>query len=150
MLIGKRALCALALTVVPTTVLGGGQATSFTLGAYIPDNVWLYLHEVHNPERDFIGDHWDKVFEAVAQSGIDLEIKRLFVEKMHDEDHRKEFEAKWDRIWQALSDVPWKDRLGSREFAMGQRIALPMPTYMFLFRNEPGESRLRRTSGATG
>ncbi len=136
---GKRTVCALALALVPTAVLGGERDNTFTLGAYIPGDVWLYLHEVRNPERDFICAHWDKVFEAAARSGIDGDIRQLFAEKIRDPEQRSEFESKWDKVWHAISNVPWIDKLGRREFAMGQRIALPMPTYMFLFRNDPAD-----------
>lgn len=115
------------------------QAAPFTLGRFIPSDVWFYIHEVHNPERDFICAHWDKVIKAASECGVDVEIKRLLADSI-DEDRREAFEAKWDRVIGALKAVPWVDDLGSREFAMGQRIALPMPEYIFLFRNDPAKT----------
>ncbi|MEE9293529.1 MAG: hypothetical protein V3W34_00990 [Phycisphaerae bacterium] len=136
MVLSKRVLCASLL--LPGLTFGEARTTPFTLGKYIPGDVWMYIHEVHNPERDFICAHWERVFSAAARSGIDQEIKKLIIAELP-EDERAEFEAKWDKVRSALTAVPWGE-LGAVEFAMGQRIVMPMPNYMFLFKNKPSRT----------
>ncbi len=49
----------------------------FTLGRYVPRDVWLYFHGVHNSERDWLDAQWGEVFDALSRSGIDRDIKSL-------------------------------------------------------------------------
>ena len=39
---------------MPALALAGPATQPFTLGKYIPDDCWMLIHGVHNPERDFI------------------------------------------------------------------------------------------------
>lgn len=142
----QRAACAVILVSCPGWVRGGELPESFTLGRYIPGDVWLYVHEAYNPERDFISAHWDRVWRAALDSGIDADIKNLIISGTADS-NRASFEAKWDAARNALSAVPW-DRLGRVEVAVAQRIAFPMPGYLVLLRNEPSDTEaIRRSLG---
>ncbi len=68
----KRWVGGLTLLWCPAAVFGGQLPDSFTLGRYIPADAWFFVHEVHNPERDFIYKHWMRVLDALGRSGIDV------------------------------------------------------------------------------
>ena len=95
----RRLTCkaALALCVLPGALRAGEIPQSFTLGRYVPDTCWLYIHEVHNPERAYIEQQWSKVFNAFLHSGIDQEVKNLLTTLLS-EGKRAEFEQQWTRI----------------------------------------------------
>ncbi len=78
-------LGALVALLAGGTSLGDELPQAFTLGKYVPDDACLYFHSVHNPQRDFIAKHWERVFAAIAASGIDTEIKNHITRRMGDE-----------------------------------------------------------------
>jgi len=41
-----------------------------SLAQILPNDVFLYVHERNNPEKDFLDLYWGEVLEALAQSGI--------------------------------------------------------------------------------
>ncbi len=126
-----------AFAACPLTVFGGELPKSFTLGKYVPADSWFMVHAVHNPERDYLGDHWQDVFDRLKESGLDKDIGSL-IRKSIPESEREAFQGHWDTISTALRAVPWS-KLGSREIAFSQRMGAPMPKYLVLFRSEPDQ-----------
>ncbi|HEY3243281.1 MAG TPA: hypothetical protein VGM03_08010 [Phycisphaerae bacterium] len=115
----------------------GHLPASFTLGRYVPDNAWMLIDSVHNPERDFIDRHWARVFEAVKQSGAADELKNVIAGNMQP-DERERFEQVWQTVTRLYNSVQWS-QLASTEFAFAQRFrpALGPPEMFFLMRGAP-------------
>lgn len=124
-----------ALVLVPCTARAGELPPSFSLGRYIPDDVWVFVDGAHNPEREFIDRNWARVFEAVKQSGIGGEVKSLIVSQL-DARKRDEFEQHWQTIVRLYNGVEWC-QLGSAEMAFGMRFSpFPqMPACILLMRS---------------
>ncbi len=53
------------------------REAGFTLARVIPNDVFLYVAQRHNPERDYLDRYWGDVFEALAQSGIGNDLTEL-------------------------------------------------------------------------
>ncbi|MCP4589249.1 MAG: hypothetical protein GY842_00755, partial [bacterium] len=125
------------LLAVPSVVASAEPAQqSFTLGRYVPQDVFLLIHGVHNSERDFIAQHWAPVIEEFANCGIELELKRLISGDLSTED-RAEFEQAWDMVFQLVRGVRWGD-LMAREVLFAERLGSITPDLMLLCRSKPG------------
>ena len=126
---------ALVLCVLPGALRAGDIPETFTLGKYVPDTCWLYVHGVDNPERAHIDQQWAKVFEALRHSGMAEEVKNL-VTGLLPEQERVDFQEQWSRIVELCQDVSWGDLVG-REVVFAMQLS-PVPTYLFLCRGAPG------------
>ena len=51
---GWRAAFPMMAALAPPLAAEGVLPARFTLGEYIPANVWMYSHFVHNPERAWL------------------------------------------------------------------------------------------------
>ena len=128
----RRATWSIAALVVwglAQPLRGASLPENFTLGRYVPDTCWMLIHVADNPERAYIDEQWERVFEALRHSGIQDEIKGL-IKDLLDEPDRPAFEEQWSRALQLGSAVSWSDLFG-REFVYAQQMS-PLPTYLFL------------------
>ncbi len=121
----------------PLVVFGGQLPKNFTLGRYVPADSWFMVHAVHNPERGFIAEHWQEVFDALSQSGIEQDLANLIL-SMTPESKREQLQKDSKLVTDALRSVAWSS-LGSKEMVFSQRMAAPMPNYLVLFRSDPAK-----------
>lgn len=128
-----------SISLLACTILRGDELpSSFTLGRYIPDNACVYFHGVHNPERDFIAKHWERVIQAIGVCGIDVEIKNHLRRHLTPPD-RVEFDRKWKAVHDAIRAVRWTE-LGKKEVAYAHRMIPMIPQHILLLRCDPGET----------
>ncbi|MBI1827341.1 MAG: hypothetical protein HY287_13505 [Planctomycetes bacterium] len=99
---------ALLIGLVPSVAFSAPLPAKFTLGKYVPDGVWLYIHGVHNPEREWINHQWDGVIDAFKASGIDKDLMKLGMSVL-DADSRGKVQAQIDKTTQLLNGVHWCD-----------------------------------------
>lgn len=60
------ALAALfSFSFVLPALAGKKKDCSDTLGRFVPDDVWVFESGWHDPQRDFLIDHWCRVFDSV-------------------------------------------------------------------------------------
>lgn len=126
---------ALGLTaLLPALSLAGQLPERFTLGSYVPDDVWFIIHGVDNPQRAWIDDQWSEVFKALKNSGVDRDVITLIL-SLAGEDKRTGIEASIDKATQLLRGVRWGDLIG-REFILSERISSSKtgPAYIALAR----------------
>ena len=139
----SAALIALpVLGVMPALSLAGDLPARFTLGRYIPADVWLYMHGVHNPERAWIEQQWGEVFEAFQKSGIDRDVLELFLTLFSDEEQRADAEALLAKAGALIQGVRWRD-LVHEEVVVVERMTstgFAPPEYMCLVRGAPGSA----------
>ena len=130
-------LCSL----VTYQTLAGPLPDSFTLGRYIPGNVWLYIHTVDNQERAWLDAEWAEVWQALRESGIDRDIMFLVSSALSGEDH-VQAEATLRKWTVLLEKVRWGD-ICAREFAFAERLAEGSvgPEYVALMRGRPDTAR---------
>ncbi|MFH0982693.1 MAG: hypothetical protein V2A79_14305 [Planctomycetota bacterium] len=111
----------------------GPAAQPFTLGKYVPQDCWMFVHGVHDPAREFIDAHWARVFTEVKKSGIDAELKKLIVGSLEDVE-RAQFEQAWDKAMQLVQGVRWGD-LVAKETAFAERLGSITPDLIVLCRS---------------
>lgn len=135
-----------ALLLAAPTDMARADQGGFTLARFVPDDVFLYAAERHNPERDFLRDYWGTVFEVLAQSGVDEDVIELFGSLLYRE-QPEQVERLKRRISELLAGVDWHDLVG-HEFAFVERLAPPeyrgpgappflMADMVWLFRGSP-------------
>ena len=118
----RASLGLLALFVsAPTLADAGGLPENFTLGRYVPDDVWFVVHGVDNPQRQWINEQWDEVFDSVAESGIDRDLTTLVLSLVGDGD-RAGIDAHIEKATKLIRGVRWRD-LVAREYLAAERIS---------------------------
>lgn len=135
----------LAMAAAPA-VQAGSLPGTYTLGRYIPADVWMYVHGVHNDEAAFLEQEWSEVIAAFKESGIVEDVKTMIMTSISDED-RAQAETAIATATELLKGVKWGD-LVKHEFAFAYRFRsikvggeagqpgmdVPIPDYIFLFR----------------
>ena len=119
----------------PLTGLAGTLPSSFSLGRYVPADWWMYMHFADNPERAWIEQRWEDVWDTLAESGIDKDILAI-VSALGGESGQAEIQTVVDTVKEILGGVRWGD-LVKREFVFAERIGKPMPEYLALVRSSP-------------
>ncbi len=107
-----------ATWLAPSLALAGTLPARFTLGQYVPEHAWLYIHAVANPERAWIEQQWADVFDALKNSGIDRDITSLVMSALTDEDRAKAEET-IQRVTTLIRGVNWGD-LARHEFVFAE------------------------------
>lgn len=128
-------------SLVTSQAFAGPLPDRFTLGRYIPGDVWFYVHSADNPERAWLDAEWAEVWQALRESGIDRDIMFLVASALGGEDH-VQADATLQK-WTALLDkVRWGD-ICAREFALAERLAKGSvgPEYIALMRGRPGTAK---------
>ncbi|MHC4089953.1 MAG: hypothetical protein ACYSVY_06690, partial [Planctomycetota bacterium] len=97
---------ALLVWIAVPPLQAGSVPKKFTLGQYVPDTCWMLMHGVHNPERAYMERQWGRVWEAVKQSGIKGDIKKLIADLLPKQ-QRAEFEEQWAKAMDLGSRVSW-------------------------------------------
>lgn len=154
----KRAnslLMVIVMAVVASAGSGSAQTQEarFTLAGAIPDDVFLYIAERHNPERNFLDAYWRDVFEALTQSSVGDDLIGLFGSLAgFDATQAAEVERLRQRAAQLLDGVDWR-QLAAKESVFAERFVPPtqltdgpppvmMPDMVWLLRgNSDGASR---------
>ncbi len=80
-------LCGISLPAAPAQAFD--QSANWQLAKLVPADSVVYVHGVHNPERDFLSKHWSHVWEALKSSGIDQDIKALISAEQETEEREK-------------------------------------------------------------
>lgn len=97
----------------------------FTLGRAIPDDVFMYIAERHNPERDFLDEYWGEVFQAAAQSGIGDDLLGLLRSGFgFSAEQKAEIERLKERASQLLAGVDW-EQLEAKESVFAEKFVPP-------------------------
>ncbi|UCC29450.1 MAG: hypothetical protein JSU86_14755 [Phycisphaerales bacterium] len=128
-------------SLAPSLAFAGPLPDRFTLGRYIPGDVWFYVHSVHNPERVWLDAEWAEVWQALRKSGIDRDIMFLVASALSGEDH-VQAEATLQKWTALLKKVRWGD-ICAREFAFAERLAKGSvgPEYIALMRGRPDTAK---------
>lgn len=93
--------------------------SSFTLGKYLPEASWLYIHAVHNSECDWIESKWFGLAKEVVDSGALQDVYQVVL-SLVPEDRRGAFREGVDKVTGPLKEIRWSD-LVRHEFAYSER-----------------------------
>jgi tetratricopeptide (TPR) repeat protein len=116
-------LLATALFVAALAAPAPGIDDGFTLADAIPNDVFFYVAERHNPQREFLEEYWGEVFEALSQSGVGDDLLDLFGALLG-EKRAAELERLKQRASQLLDGVDW-GQLAAKEFVFAERFVPP-------------------------
>jgi hypothetical protein len=106
-----------------------------TLTRFVPADVWLIAGHVHTADRDFVREHWTRVYNAFCACGIDRELRAGIAAGLPECD-RADFLRTWDTFADAFRSIEWRD-LGAQEFVFAERITSLFPDFMLLMRPSP-------------
>lgn len=118
-------------------VRAGDLPQNFTLGNYIPDGGWLYIHGVHGEHMQWLQDEWNEVFDMLQKSKIHKDVMSLAMSEM-DAEQKVEAQAMIDKVTTLVQGVDWAKLVG-REFAFHERSGMPIGAeYAALLRGTEG------------
>lgn len=110
----------LAAWLVPSLAFAGQLPARFTLGQYVPEHAWFFIHAANNPERAWIEQQWCEVFDALKNSGIDRDITTLVMSALTDEDRAKA-DTTIQKVTNLVQGVRWSD-LAAKEFVFAEGV----------------------------
>ena len=132
--------CLTALTALPAVA-----DNPWSLDSAVPDDVYLYVHTVKNPENEFLDAYWAKVWEAFWNVGLLDEVKGLILSKIPEAptepgqpeqpSPRAIYAEKLKQVTGLVKQVDWGE-LFSNEFVYAQRMSIPNQSHLYLFRME--------------
>jgi len=97
------------LFLVPAVPVRGQQLPpEFTLGRYVPQDAWMVVHGVHNPDRAFIDQYWSQVWNAAMSIRIDRDLLMLLLHDASAEDQAKML-SQLDKAHDRLRRVSWNE-----------------------------------------
>ncbi len=131
----------LLLAMVPAISFAGDLPKEFTLGRYIPEDVWMYVHHASNPERAWIDDAWSDVFEAAKDSGVIGDLASMLCSSM-DADNEAKAREGLEKATRLVNAVNWS-ALTAKEYVFAERMAACCVgyDYIFLVRGEDGSGQ---------
>lgn len=142
---------ALLLFALPLAAARAGEPpANFTLGKYVPEECWMYVHAVDNKERAWINERWSQVFAELKGTGIGADLKSLIVSLAEPGD-REKIDAVVTKVIGFVSSVNWGD-LAANEFVIAERIHGAMPPgyeYVLLVRGKDGTGEANFTAMST-
>jgi tetratricopeptide (TPR) repeat protein len=117
----------LPITLFATILLAPAQEpqNTFTLGRAIPDDVFLYVAQRHNPERAYLDQYWGEVCQAFVASGVAEDFFNL-ITGAAGPDGAARVQQLRERGTALITAIDW-GQLGSREVAFAERFS-PQPT----------------------
>ena len=111
----------------------------YTLGRYLPADVWMYTHGVANPNSEFIYEYWGGVWEEFFESGLVEDFQAILLTRIDDPQQRAEAEEGWRRVRLLASKVDWS-ALFNQEAAFAERLSAPFPDLILLMRPDSGSA----------
>ena len=96
----------------------------FILAKTVPNDVFLFVAECPNPEREFLDHYWGEVFEALRQSGVGDDLMGLLSSVMGTKE-LGEVERLKERASQLVAEVDW-GQLAGKENAFAERFDPPV------------------------
>jgi len=106
----KRGLFIPLLCLFLTTscaLISGTEPAGPQIQKGIPSSAYIFVHSWHNPEKDFLDPCYDKVFEAIEDSGIADAVNEL-IEEVAGPEESGEIEKRLNRYIDLVSAVDWK------------------------------------------
>lgn len=117
----------LATTLIASVMQASTPAPKdgFTLAGAIPNDVFLYVAQRHNDERQFLDGYWSEVLDALKQSGLRDDLMGLVGSLLgSDGKQAVEFEQLRERASRLLAGVDW-EQLDAKEFVFAERFVPP-------------------------
>jgi|GEM_PF-4263466 len=128
----KRSLLRSMLPILLVVLFCGAAAAGSELGRAVPDDVFLYIHGKHNPERDFLKPKYDAIKQAFRDSGVIEEAINLLLGQFEGEEKDKAGQV-IHKIQGLIYGVQWS-HLIEHESVYTQKMEVPSPPHLFISR----------------
>lgn len=109
------------------------SATADDLRDGVPSDVYLATYARHNPERDYMQEHYQRVLEAVEDTRIVERFVDAVKDQMSDGDIA-EFEEVWESLTTAAEPIKWESLANCTEMVYAQRFGMPTVDHLVLIR----------------
>lgn len=114
-----------------------GGIDDFSLTRAIPADAFLAVHARNHDGLTFLNKQYDRVWQALAGSRIDRDIRRMIKDLTKEQGQDpEEFERIWQQITDLLAGVDWAN-LSEREFAFAMKLEFPVSEMVALFKPKP-------------
>ncbi len=123
------------------------SATADDLRDAVPSDVYLATYHRHNPERDYIQEHYEHVWATIEETRIVERFVDAVKEQMSDGDI-DEFEEVWETLTNAVEPIQWEALAQCSESVYAQRMAVPTAEHLLLVR-VPDDSAASFAEGIT-
>ena len=120
MIVRYKPATVVAIGLLTSVVWAGETPKSFTLGRFIPADVWVFINTAPNPECEWICAKKAKIIDALWDSGIDRDVMGIILSVIPEE-HLAETQATLDNFSGLAQAVRWTDLFGG-EIAFAERI----------------------------
>ncbi|MFH1999338.1 MAG: hypothetical protein ABIK28_06640 [Planctomycetota bacterium] len=130
----RQTLVVLLMTALILPLSFGQTPGASKIVKAIPDDVYMMIHSVHNPERQAIDELWNPVLQAITDAEIHKDILDVFSSIMPPSD-QAQFNQVLDTAIPLFEGVDWSSMV-KKEFLYASRMAIPIADYMFMMRGE--------------
>lgn len=120
----------LSLLLVPSLAVAAQLPARFTLGNYVPEHAWFFVHHATNPDRAWIDQKWSEVFDALKKTGVDKDLMTLVMSAVNETDRAKAKDS-IDKVTNLVRGVSWSD-LAKQEFAFAEGLGSAKDGYGYL------------------
>jgi hypothetical protein len=104
------------------------------LARYVPGDAFVIFGYTSTPEREFVDQHWSRVYRALEASNIGRELHAAIALSIPEKD-RAEFDATWQRMTDLFGAVQWCDLIAN-DLVFAERIVGLFPDWFFIMRPE--------------
>jgi hypothetical protein len=138
----KWMVCLLMLALAPAA-WAAPQATSFTLGKYIPGDCWMMTAGVDSPERAWVDEQYMQVWDALCNTGIHNDVINLVMSEVPEE-QKGMVNQQMEAATKLFGSVDW-EAMVSGEVVFAERLQAPMPDYIMLTRSNAATASANAT-----
>jgi hypothetical protein len=134
----------LAVVLAISVFVPASAAERFTLGKAVPEDVFVYAHFAHNPERDAINKKWSELWQAVADARFQDDVHQMIGQAVTDPLEKENFEAFWKKFGALLDGIEWS-KLVSQEVVVAARLGDPLFEFVILMRGDADTTEANAT-----
>lgn len=103
----------------------------------VPSDTFMATYHRHNPERDYLMQHYQHVWETVEQTQIISKFVDAVKKQMSEEDI-DQFEDVWGTLEEAVEPIQWEALAKCTESVYAQKMAVPTSQHLLMLRVPDG------------
>ncbi len=113
----------------------------------VPSDVFMATYHVHNPEREYLNQHYEHVWATIEETQIITKFVDA-VKKNIPDDELEHVEEVWGMLEEAIAPIQWEALSKCTESVYAQKMAMPTSQHLLLLR-VPDEGAASFAEGIT-
>ncbi len=113
----------------------------------VPSDVFMATYHRHNPEREYLNQHYENVWATIEETQI-IDKFVAAVKKQMSEEDIDQFEEVWGTLEEAVEPIQWEALSKCTESVYAQKMAMPTSQHLLLLR-VPDEGAASFAEGIT-